>query len=213
MLPRPRGLLCTPPNTSPSTTPPLQLLTRPPSSSPSTRRGGSRSASSAHRQCLRLRARAPWARVFKRLIDRLIANVQQVSGPRSTDFAAGPSSDPRITFATDPDHRLLTCRVGNRTARRHIQRGRASKPSRCVAEKRSAPATRTCIRAARLALGARSGPPVGLQDGWSRVCGRGPPPCLKTSPSSVNSVRRQVTTHGCTLCGAAAPDCAYPCPF
>ena len=72
---------------------------------------------------------------------------------------------------------------------------------------------RTCIRAARMALGVRSGPPVGLQDGWSRVCGRGPPHCLKTSPSSVYSVRRQVTTHGCTLCEAAAPGCAVHTPF
>ena len=213
MLPRPCGLLRTPPNISPSTTPPLQLLLRPPSSSPSTRSGGSRSATRGPRQRLRLQARAHKVHEYKRLIDRLLANVHKVSGQRSTDFATGLSVIHGSRLQTGPEHRLLTCRAGHRAARRRIPQGRTSKPLRCVAEECCAPVFRTCIRAAHLALGVRSGPPVSLQDGWSRVCGRGPPPCLKTSPSSVNSVRRQVATHGCTLCEAAAPGCAYPCPF
>ena len=132
-------------------------------------------------------------------------------GPRTSLPAFERSTD--HVLHTGPVHRLLTCRAGHRTARRHIQQGRTSKPLRCVAEECSAPVFRTCIRAAHLALGVRSGPPVGLQDGWPRVCGRGPPTCLKTSPSSVNSVRRQVTTHGCVLCKAAAPGCAVHAPF
>ena len=114
----------------------LATIAAPPSSSPSTRSGGIRSATRGPRQRLRSQARAHKAHEYKRLIDRLFANVPKVSGPRSTDFAIGLSVIHGSRLQTGPEHRLLTCRAGHRTARRHIQQGRTSKPLRCVAEKR-----------------------------------------------------------------------------